>query len=113
MDKRELLAELKVRGITVGGNTGVPKLVEMLNKDRADKGESPLDPDSINGDSGKSNDENEPEEEEKSADLVKVTMVQNVKHGVPGGESNRYEKNKEYELDEETAALFKTNGWAK
>lgn len=48
-----------------------------------------------------------------SEELAKIEMVLNVKHGTPETNAERYEKGKTYEVDLETADLFKTNGWAK
>jgi len=137
MQKKELLAELRAREVKFSNAQPIEKLVELLNKARAEKGESPIDPSSVtpnNPGEPKPPEDNKPtpppantgvvattdtvippqdEEEEDVVDVVKVTMVTNVKHGTPDGVSGRFEKGKEYQVDAETAELFKTNGWAK
>lgn len=91
------MAELDARKIEYKGNASKAVLLEALNAARKEAGEPPV-----------------------TADLppdtdapVHVTMVQNIKHGANDRDPVLYKQGESYDLDEETADLFKTNGWAK
>ncbi len=102
MTREDIKAELDARKVEYKGNASNAVLLETLNAAREAAGEEPAELDA------------KPDDKKPNTDApVKVTMVANVKHGALGQDPVQYKTGESYELDEVTADLFKTQGWAK
>lgn len=104
MKLEEIRAQLKINGISLAGNFKSETLVEKLNAFRAVAGESPIILDveeelpTVKSDHKQS----------PTLDSTTVLMVCNVKH-----DGILYSKDSEATLEDDTAVMFKKNGWAK
>lgn len=102
----EIKAEIKSRGGNVKGMRNPGAILEKLNSMRAAKGESPATLSDGSGSIAETVPTPSPDDEEKMGD-VEITMMRNIKS------DKFYQKGTTYRVNDDTAELFKTKGWAK